>query len=256
MMTSYSCRGSGEAHCSCQPLWPRIASRAMAKTEYFRMRSGLCRNRLKIVLGRGLPLAKTPIPPLRCLRRRLPFCAAGFGWSPATPTCDDDVSPATPNNKDKKNVQSHQQGRHRHRRQLRHRPGDRKTVRRARREGRRRGAPPERARCAGRRNRRRRRRGCGPGRRRQGRGLCQGAGRTGRREIRRPRHRLQQCRHRRRDGSGLGPVAGELAGRHRHQPDRRLPRRQVPGAGDARARRRIDHLHLDLRRPHGRHARA
>ena len=37
MMTSYSARGSGEDHCSSQPLWPRIASRAMAKTEYFRM---------------------------------------------------------------------------------------------------------------------------------------------------------------------------------------------------------------------------
>ena len=75
-------------------------------------------------------------------------------------------------------------------------------------------------------------------------------------EIWRPRHRLQQCRHRRRDGTGIGPLAGELAGRHRHQPDRRLPRRQIPGAGNARARRRIDHLHLDLRRPHASACRA
>ena len=29
--------GSGEPHCSGQPLWPRIASRARANTEYFRM---------------------------------------------------------------------------------------------------------------------------------------------------------------------------------------------------------------------------
>src|SRR5690242_6924914 len=35
MMTSYSFFGSGDVHCSSQPLWPRMASRAMANTEYF-----------------------------------------------------------------------------------------------------------------------------------------------------------------------------------------------------------------------------
>src|SRR3546814_8100627 len=41
---------------------------------------------------------------------------------------------------------------------------------------------------------------------------------------------------------------GGLAGHHRRQPDQRLSGRQVPGAGDGRARRRLADLHLDLRR--------
>ena len=52
--------------------------------------------------------------------------------------------------------------------------------------------------------------------------------------LRRPRHRLQQCRHDRRDGPDRRDVARRLARDDRDQPDQRLPRRQVPGAGDAR----------------------
>ncbi|NKK78270.1 hypothetical protein GFL51_12400 [Rhizobium leguminosarum bv. viciae] len=45
MTTSYSARGSGDVHCFSQPLWPRRASRATAKTEYFRIRLLLLRER-------------------------------------------------------------------------------------------------------------------------------------------------------------------------------------------------------------------
>jgi hypothetical protein len=48
MTTSYSARGSGEVHCLSQPLCPRSASRATAKTEYFRIRH--------LSFGKSLPL--------------------------------------------------------------------------------------------------------------------------------------------------------------------------------------------------------
>src|SRR3954469_22015221 len=78
MMTSYSFFGSGEDHCSSQPLWPRMASRAMANTEYFfnvpasQMAVGYFTQprRARCITS------ETALPPLRCLRRRLPFCAA------------------------------------------------------------------------------------------------------------------------------------------------------------------------------------
>ena len=72
-------------------------------------------------------------------------------------------------------------------------------------------------------------------------------------ELRRPRHRLQQCRHHRPEtGPTTGIAEKDWNERARDQPDQRVPRRQAPDPCDAEARRRLDHLHLDLRRLHRR----
>src|SRR5690606_1272802 len=61
----YSDFGSGEDHCSSQPLCPRMASRAIANTEYFRMpwRLAWDPSAASPRLDRGVALAKSACHP-------------------------------------------------------------------------------------------------------------------------------------------------------------------------------------------------
>ena len=135
MMTSYSCLRLGRGPLLLPAL---VAAHRLARDGEYRIfphrasRLCGCRPGIRSLDGARCITSETALPPLRCLRRRLPFCAAGFGWPRPVPICDHRPMPATrQTTKDAENVQPHQQGRHRHRRQLRHRPRHRKAVCRA-----------------------------------------------------------------------------------------------------------------------------
>ena len=153
--------------------------------------------------------------------------------------------------------ESHRKSRHRYRRKFRHRPGDGKTVRRARRKRRRGRAPQEELDIAGRRDRRNRRLAHRHWPATSPTKPMQSAGRT----------RRQTNSAASTSRSTMPASTGEMGGpisrtlhrwlaRHaRNQPDWRLSRRKISDSRHARTRRRLADLHLDLRRPHRRHAR-
>ena len=84
-----------------------------------------------------------------------------------------------------------------------------------------------------------RRRGRGRDRRHRRSRSCQAHDRQGRRGTRRPRHHVQQCRHRsgRRQRAGRY-AAGDLGQDHRRQPDRRVSRLQIRHSPSAEGGRR------------------